>query len=77
MTLKDDLKDYSSRWAQVEAVIQAERRTATPELRWKQLNSAYAMAKGLGLLKPDPSEMKVFQIWARLKEKADGQTPKA
>jgi len=49
----------------------------SPEQRWKQLNSAYAMAKGLGLLKTDRGEMKVFQTWARLKEKADSQAPKA
>jgi len=33
------------------------------------LNAAYALAKGLGLLQPDPSEMEVFQRWAKLKEK--------
>lgn len=77
MTLKNDIKAYRSRWVQVEKVIQEERRSASPELRWKQLNSAYAMAKGLGMLQTDPSEMKVFQIWASLKEKANSQIPKA
>ena len=77
MTFKDDIKEYRSRWSQVETFIQAERRSASPELRWKQLNSAYALAKGLNLLKADPSETKVFQIWAQLKEKVASQTPKA
>ena len=77
MTLKNDLKAYQTRWAQVEKVVQEERRTASLELRWKQLNSAYAMAKGLGMLQADPSELKVFQTWTRLKVKAASQNPKA
>jgi hypothetical protein len=77
VTLKDDWKDYKARWAEVEAVIQEERRSASLKLRWQQLNAAYALAKGLGLLQPDPSEMEVFQRWAKLKEKASGQLPRA
>ncbi len=77
MTLKDDLKAYQARWAQVEAVVTEERRTASFELRWRQLNTAYAMAKGLGLLREDPSEAGVFERWAKLKEKAANQLPKA
>jgi len=68
MTLKDDLKAYQSRWANVDAVVAEERRTASLELRWQQLNTAYAMAKGLGLLRSDPSEAEVFERWAKLKE---------
>jgi hypothetical protein len=77
MTLKDDLKAYRERWSQVEKVVQEERRSASIALRWKQLNSAYAMAKGLGLLQTDPSELEVFQTWAKLKEKSAGQNQKA
>jgi hypothetical protein len=77
MPLKNDLKAYQARWSQVEKVVQEERRSASLELRWKQLNSAYAMAKGLGILRTDPSEMKVMQTWAELKEKANRQNPKA
>jgi hypothetical protein len=77
MTSKNQLKEYKSRWSQVESVVQAERRSASPLLRWQQLNSAYAMAKGLGLVETDPSEMEVFRTWARLKEKAASQNPKA
>jgi hypothetical protein len=47
MTLNDDLKAYKARWAEVEAVVQEERRSASIERRWKQLNAAYALAKGL------------------------------
>jgi hypothetical protein len=77
MTLKDDLKAYQAGWAEVEAVVTEQRRTASLELRWRQLNSAYAMAKGLGLLREDPSEAGVFERWAKLKEKAARQLPKA
>jgi hypothetical protein len=68
MTLKQDLMEYQARWAEVEAIIKEERRSASLELRWRQLNTAYAMAKDLGLLRPDPSEIGVFEQWAKLKE---------
>jgi hypothetical protein len=68
VTLKDDLKAYQARWAEVDAFIQEERRTASIKLRWQQVNAAYALAKGLGLLQPDASEMEVFQRWAKLKD---------
>lgn len=70
------MKGYRARWAEVEAVVSEERRTASLELRWLQLNTAIAMAKGLGLLKEDPSEIEVFKRWARLKERAVSQPPK-
>jgi len=70
MTLKSDILDYQARWAVVEAVQSEERRSASLALRWQQLNAAYGMAKGLGLLRPDPGEMSVFQRWAKLKEQA-------
>jgi hypothetical protein len=76
MTLKDDLKAYQARWAEVEAVVAEERRTASLELRWRQLNTAYAMAKGLGLLRKDPSEAGVFERWAKLKDQAANQPTK-
>jgi hypothetical protein len=34
MTLKDDLRAYQARWADVEAFVAEERRTASLELRW-------------------------------------------
>ena len=77
MTLKDDLKAYQARWAEVEAVVEEERRTASIALRWQQLNAAYAMAKSLGMLEADPSEAGVFEQWAKLKEKAVKHSPKA
>jgi hypothetical protein len=70
MAPKNEIIAYRSRWLQVDHFIQKERQSAPLELRWKQLNSAYTMAQDLGLLQPDRDEMKVFQIWADLKEKA-------
>ena len=75
MALKKDLLAYQARWAAVEAVQRNERINASLELRWRQLNAAYGIAKGLGLLKPDPSEAGVFERWAKLKEKLTSQRP--
>ena len=75
MVLKDDLKAYLDRWADVEVVVKEERQTASISLRWQQLNTAYAIAKSLGLLREDPSETGVFTRWAKIKEKAISQTP--
>ena len=74
MTLKSDLTAYRARWAAVEAVHQVELRTATMELRWRQLNAAYGLARALGLLRPDPSEAEVLERWAQLKEKLASQS---
>ena len=77
MTMKDDLRAYQARWAEVEVVVQEERRTASLELRWQQLNTAYRLGKGLGLQQADQGELEVFQKWARLKEKAANPRTKA
>ena len=76
MTLKHDLQSYKARWNAVEEIQAEERRSASIELRWRQLNAAYGMAKGLGLLQSDLSEMEVFKRWAKLKEKATGRPPR-
>jgi len=77
MTLKEDLMAYQSRWAEVEAVAAEERRIASLELRWQQLNAAWAMAIGLGIRQDDTSEAGVFERWAKLKEKATSRLPTA
>jgi len=77
MTLKDELRAYRTRWVEVDAVVAEERRTASIELRWQQLNAAYAIAIGLGLRQEDTSEAGVFEKWVKLKEKAVGLLPKA
>jgi len=67
MSLKDYLRNYAAGWEEVDSVVREERRTASLELRWQQLNTAYALSKGSGLLKGNPSEMDVYQRWAKLK----------
>jgi hypothetical protein len=76
MTFRDDLKAHQTRWDTVEAVVEKERRSAPIELRWRQLNAAYAMAIGLGLSRQDSDEIEVFKRWAKLKEKAASRQPK-
>ena len=70
MTLKDDLFAYRARWDEVEAIVNKERQTAPLELRWLQLNSAFALARGLGIVREDPSGAGVLERWAKLKENA-------
>jgi hypothetical protein len=76
MVSKEDIQAYKARWKMVEEIQRDERRLASLELRWKQLNAAYGIAKSIGLLHSDPTDMKVHKRWAILKEKATSQTPK-
>ncbi len=69
MSLRSDLLAYQERWKAVEEIQAEERRSASLELRWMQMNAAYGLAKALGLLQPDPSEMGVIERWALLKQK--------
>lgn len=50
-------------------MVAEERAGASFELRWQRLNTAYAMGKGFGLLKADPSELEVYQKWVKLKNR--------
>jgi hypothetical protein len=77
MALKELIQAYQARWKAVEEIQLEERRLASLELRWRQLNAAYGLAKGLGLLQPDLTELEVFKRWALLKEKATSQLQKA
>ena len=77
MQLKELMQVYQAGWKAVEEVRSEERRIASLELRWRQLNAAYGLAKGLGILQPDSTEEEVIKRWAILKEKATRQSPKA
>ncbi|MBN1537429.1 MAG: hypothetical protein JW908_11900 [Anaerolineales bacterium] len=66
---KDELKAYKKRWEDVETVQREESINSSFNLRWKQLNSIYRMAQGLGVIQPDLSEYGVYERWATLKEK--------
>lgn len=74
MAFKEDLAEYRRRWQAVEAVHREELRTVSMELRWRQLNAAYALAQGLGILRQDPSEAEVWERWAKIKEKLASQS---
>jgi len=76
MSMKDDLKAYKARWVEVEAIIAQERRSASLELRWQQLNTAFGMGKVLKLTREDSSEMEVIERWKKIKEKSDHQNSK-
>jgi hypothetical protein len=76
MVVKEECQAYQNRWKEVEAVVAEERRTASLELRWQQLNSAYAMAQKLGWVREDQSEAEVFALWAKLKKEAILKSPK-
>jgi hypothetical protein len=75
MTLASDLRAYKKHWEQVTIMQNQEKRSASLELRWQQLNAAYSMAKGLNLIQSEPSEAGVYQRWAKLKEKVKSKYP--
>jgi hypothetical protein len=77
MAFKELVQVYQARWKAIEEIQMEERRSASLELRWRQLNAAYGLAKGLGLLQPDPTELEIIKRWALLKEKATSQLQKA
>jgi|GEM_PF-1162683 len=77
MQLKQMMQSYRAGWEELEKVQKDERRNASFELRWRQLNSAHGLIKGLGLHQTDPDKMKVIQRWANLKEKTINQKMKA
>ena len=77
MSLKDEMKEYKRRWEIVNAFIDEERRNAPIEQRWKQLKAIYALGVALGFPREDPTEMEVFERWAKLKEKLTEQPSKS
>lgn len=65
-----DRKSYLERWKAVDEFEREELRSLTMETRMQQMITIWRMAVGLGFsFEPDPSEMKVFERWAILKEK--------
>ena len=73
---KTQAQQFRNRWRAVEEIQQKEARRATFELRWRKLNSAYGMGKGLKLASSHSGELRVYQRWAKLKENLP-QPPKA
>jgi len=65
-----DIRFYVERWKAVEEIERQELRSASIELRWKQINAIWRLAKELGYsFEPDESEIEVYQRWAKLKER--------
>jgi hypothetical protein len=62
-------KAFRNRWQAVSTAEMEERREASLELRWRQLNALWRLAAGLGLL-PEEAEgvQEVRERWVRLKE---------
>ncbi len=61
----------------VRAIEIEEQQISTLELHWLQLNALFAIGKSLGLVQPDPSDMEVIVLWAKLKEKYESGRPSA
>lgn len=70
MESNDGMKNYVSRWKEVEAVEREELRQATFEQRWRQLKALTNLAWGLGLKveRSEEEEMAVILRWAKIKD---------
>ena len=68
------MKAYQARWAEVDALVTKERQAASLELRWKQMNSIFALAIRLGLVVKNDLETEEIHTWAKLKEKYQNQS---
>ena len=65
---KSQVEQFRNRWQAVEAIQLEEMRSATLELRWRQLNAAYGMGSSLQLSSGHSDEAQVYQRWAKLNE---------
>jgi len=69
-----EMRRYRERWLKVDAAAAEEERRASFELRWRQVNSLYALAVILGLPLHDQAEeaeqFVVYQRWATLRERS-------
>jgi hypothetical protein len=71
---RESAKKFLDRWEAIEEVRLREARTATLELRWRQLNAVYRLSRSLKLVSDQPDETRGYERWARLKEKASRGT---
>jgi hypothetical protein len=67
MDLREELIAYRERWELVEKKFREERKNTPLELRWRQLNAAYAIGQKMNLVRDESSESGVYEIWASLK----------
>lgn len=63
-----DIKMYRERWRAVEEIERQELRAMSLDEHWKQINSLFQFALGVGLTRgDDDGEKDVFLRWAKLK----------
>ncbi len=67
---REQAKEFIHRWQVADEVHWREVRLASPELRWRQLNALYCMARTLKLIAKRRDGAGGYELWARLKEKA-------
>lgn len=65
---RQDAEEFRQRWQAVAEIEAQELREATIELRWRQLNAIWGLARGLGLPAPERDEEVVRQRWIKIKE---------
>jgi len=72
--LKNDLEAYLARYQAVREIERQEARSASIELRWRQLNSIYGLSKHLYLIskQQDQQEELVWRRWQELRERIGG-----
>ena len=63
-----DIKMYRERWKAVEEIERQELRAMSLDEHWKQINSLFQFALGVGIARgDDDGEKDVFLRWAKLK----------
>jgi len=63
-----DIKMYRERWKAVEEIERQELRAMSLDEHWRQINSLFQFALGVGLTRGgDDGEKDVFLRWAKLK----------
>jgi len=68
MDAKFDIKMYRERWKAVEEIERQELRAMSLDEHWKQINTLFQFALGVGLKRgDDDGEKDVFLRWAKLK----------
>ena len=65
---KTQARAFRQRWLAVREIQQKEAQASTLEERWRQLNAAFRLGKGMHLTTGHSDETRVYQRWAKLKE---------
>ncbi len=66
---KEQIRLFQERWRAIREVETRERRSATPAVRWNQVNAIYRLALSLGLVeKAKENRRQGASNWVRIKE---------